>query len=178
MTQRWAIILMDGSPKPEIHAGWLIEGSEQMAEDFRQFVHAEVDPAVKVRLMDPVGELLTWRESERALPQPEQPPFDEEHHHLHTPNRPVSTCANCSWNGWLQKKLGVEPVSDFAARAHEIWSSTFSVAVVPTAPLEALAGAWEALAGRAEGDGVLRTPDVLRGCARELREAITHGGQG
>lgn len=60
-TERWAVILMDGSPKPEIHHAWYIEGDEETAEAFRAFVHAEIDPAVKIRLRCAVSEVLGWR---------------------------------------------------------------------------------------------------------------------
>lgn len=60
---RWAIVLMDGSPSPVPHRAWYIEGAEETAEAFRAFVSAEIDPAVKIRLADATGELLTWRTS-------------------------------------------------------------------------------------------------------------------
>lgn len=59
--ERWAVILMDGSPKPEPHHAWYIEGAEETAEAFREFVTAEIDPAIKIRLSSAVGELLAWR---------------------------------------------------------------------------------------------------------------------
>lgn len=65
--ERWAILLMDGSPKPEVHHAWYIEGDEEDAEKFRAFVEHEIDPAVKILLRPAVAELLHWRESV-ALP--------------------------------------------------------------------------------------------------------------
>ena len=46
--------------------------------------------------------------------------------------------------------------------------------VVPVPVLEALASAWEDQAGKSISDEA----EALRQCASELREAITHGGQG
>lgn len=69
--QRWAILLMDGSPQPAVHQAWYLEGTEEEAERFRDFVDGEIDPAIKVRLHDPLGEALAWRASV-ALPVMEQ----------------------------------------------------------------------------------------------------------
>jgi hypothetical protein len=60
------VVLLDGKPQPGVTAAWIIDG-EELAEAFRAYVTAEVDPAVKVRVFDPVGELLHWR-AEVALP--------------------------------------------------------------------------------------------------------------
>lgn len=59
---RWAILLMDGSPKPEPHHAWYVEGDEDAAEAFRTFVECEIDPAVKILLRPAVAE-LHWREN-------------------------------------------------------------------------------------------------------------------
>ena len=50
---------------------------------------------------------------------------------------------------------------------------------VPVPVLEALASAWEDQAGKTfAGSAIEVRIGTLRDCARMLREAITHGGQG
>lgn len=79
---RWAILLLDGSPEPEVHHAWYIEGDEATAEAFRAFVADEIDPAVKVRLRCATSELLTWRTAvalpshDRALREVPLPPVE------------------------------------------------------------------------------------------------------
>jgi hypothetical protein len=70
----WAVIL--GSHKPyHSSACWVFE-DQDVAERFAAYVTAEIDPAQAVKTLDPVSELLTWRDNQQpGSPfQPEDQP--------------------------------------------------------------------------------------------------------
>lgn len=64
----WAVIL--GSHKPyHASACWVFE-DQGTAERFAAYVTREIDPAQVVKALDPVAELLTWRDNHLAPSSP------------------------------------------------------------------------------------------------------------
>jgi hypothetical protein len=69
----WVVIL--GSHKQYHSSACWVFGDQDTAEQFAAYVTAEIDPAQVVKALDPVSELLIWRENH--LPGQESP-FDPE----------------------------------------------------------------------------------------------------
>ena len=68
------VVVLTSSLPHHVPACWVFD-SEPAAQRFAKFVTAEIDPAVVVRALDPVSELLSWRETlpegtEPCLPRP------------------------------------------------------------------------------------------------------------
>jgi hypothetical protein len=59
----WAVIL--GSHQPYHASACWIFSEQDVAERFAAYVTAEIDPAQVVKALDPVSELLTWRDNQQ-----------------------------------------------------------------------------------------------------------------
>jgi hypothetical protein len=56
----WVVALTSHLPR-HVSACWIFD-DEHAAQQFAAFVTAEIDPAVVLRALNPVNELLSWRE--------------------------------------------------------------------------------------------------------------------
>ena len=56
----WVVVL--GSHQPYHASACWVFTDQDVAERFAAYVTAEIDPAQVVKALDPVSELLTWRE--------------------------------------------------------------------------------------------------------------------
>lgn len=62
MGERWAVVLPG-------KAVWVLDSAD-LAQEFRDYVDAEVDPAWLLPVRDPAAELLAWRRTLEELPGP------------------------------------------------------------------------------------------------------------
>jgi hypothetical protein len=70
----WVVIL-GSHHQYHSSACWVFE-DQDVAERFAAYVTAEIDPAQAVKALDPISELLIWRENQQ--PGGDFPPFEEE----------------------------------------------------------------------------------------------------
>jgi hypothetical protein len=59
----WVVVL--GSHKAYHSSACWVFGDQEVAERFAAYVTAEIDPAQVVKALDPVSELLTWRDNQQ-----------------------------------------------------------------------------------------------------------------
>jgi len=58
-------VVVLGSHKPYQQSACWVFSEQDVAERFAAYVTAEIDPAQVVKALDPVSELLTWRDNQQ-----------------------------------------------------------------------------------------------------------------